>query len=165
MALAGRIGCSAPALYAHFKNKDDLLDQVRLRVQRDLRTEKRERYAVPDDDPIGLLKQGGNAYIAFARQNPALYRLVFAPAHAAAQDSIMMDDDAVMPLASGIRAAQKSGYFSAVDAEDMARLMWFALHGAILMALDHKHSTEDEAWQDAYGVIDTIGQLCQRRES
>ena len=77
----------------------------------------------------------------------------------------MMDDDAVMPLANGIRAAQRSGCFSAVDAEDMARLMWFALHGAILMALDHRRSTGDEAWQDAYGVIDTIGQLSQRRET
>ena len=162
--LAGRIGCSAPALYAHFDNKDDLLDQVRIRAQADLRSEKQKRYGVPGDDPVGLLKQGGHAYVTFARQNPALYKLIFAPAHAVGRESAMLDAEAVMPLVNGIRAAQAAGHFRSVDAEDMARLMWFALHGAIMMALDHQRGTGDEAWQQAFGVIDTIGALCHGRE-
>lgn len=77
----------------------------------------------------------------------------------------MMDEEAVTPLANGIRAAQKAGYFASVDPDDMARLMWFALHGAILMALDHRNGTGDGAWQQAYGVIDTIGTLAEGRKA
>ena len=159
-ALASRIGCSAPALYAHFANKDDLLEQVRIRAQADLGLQKQRHYAEAMRHPLRQLEDGGQAYIDFARHNPALYRLIFAPGHARREEHFRLDRQAIAPLASGVRSAQEIGYFTGVDADDMARLLWFALHGAIMMALNRQVGEDDEAgWQQARQTIKTFMHL------
>ncbi|MDP3340213.1 TetR/AcrR family transcriptional regulator [Frigidibacter sp.] len=156
--LARRVGCSAPALYAHFEGKDDLLDQTRAAACAEMMEAKRQRFAGFDGDPCARLRAGGRDYVIFARDNPALYRLIFAPRHALAeQPDISFSDAVIAPLVAGVRAAQPSGFAAGAEASEVAQMMWFAVHGAIMMALDRQLPGPEAArWQRALATVDTV---------
>jgi AcrR family transcriptional regulator len=75
-----RAGVKAPTLYHHFGDKQGLLDAVV--------TDAFERYlaakrALPaTGDPAEAVRQGWDLHVSFARDNPALYRLMWPPGQA-----------------------------------------------------------------------------------
>jgi AcrR family transcriptional regulator len=75
-----RAGVKAPTLYHHFGDKQGLLDAVV--------TDAFERYLArkralrPTGDPAADVRQGWDTHVAFARANPALYRLMWPAGHA-----------------------------------------------------------------------------------
>ena len=86
-AVAREAGVSPAAPYHHFKDKSELLDAVAEEGWHALKTaigESRSRAA----DPRAALTEIGVAYVAFARRNPALYRLMY---HAACNRAMMPD--------------------------------------------------------------------------
>lgn len=156
-AIARRVGCSAPALYAHFTGKDDLLEQARLAAHAEMIAAKRARFAGFQGDPLDRLRAGGRDYVAYAQANPALYRLIFAPSHGTGAGGASLTEAALAPLAAGVRAAQAAGFARGVEAGALAEAMWFAVHGAILMALDRQLPGPDaERWQRAMQAVDTV---------
>lgn len=158
-AVARRIGCSAPALYAHFRNKDDLLEEARRAAFAELIREKARRYAAPISDPLARLAEGGRAFVAFARDNPALYRLIFAPGHGGAA-RVEPVEAALAPLVAGLRAAQAAGFARGADPEALARALWCAAHGAIMTALDDRSPGAGETrWEQAFDAVSTIMSL------
>ena len=68
-------GVKAPTLYHHFGDKQGLMDAVV--------TDAFERYLAqkralrPTSDPAASIRQGWDAHVAFARANPAIYRLMW----------------------------------------------------------------------------------------
>ncbi len=154
--VAGRIGCSAPALYAYFGGKDDLLRAVRAEVFARLTAAKAARYATPCADPIARLRAGGHEQVAFAAANPALYRLLYAPRHDAGAEPPAISEAALEALTAGVRAAQMAGFAPGADARTVALTLWFMVHGAILMALDGQLPGPDAArWARAHEAVDT----------
>ena len=86
-AVAREAGVSPAAPYHHFKDKSELLDAVAEEGWHALKMaigESRSRAA----DPRAALTEIGVAYVTFARQNPALYRLMY---HAACNRAMMPD--------------------------------------------------------------------------
>ena len=73
-AVAKRIGVTAAALYRHFPDKEGLL--VRLAADGFARFNAALRSSAAAD-PIVRLGDMGAAYLAFARDNPAAYTLMF----------------------------------------------------------------------------------------
>ncbi len=73
-AVAKRIGVTAAALYRHFPDKEGLL--VRLAADGFTRFDAALR-ASTVEDPIRKLADLCDAYLAFARENPAVYTLMF----------------------------------------------------------------------------------------
>lgn len=162
-SIARRIGCSAPALYAHFANKDDLLEQARVTALADLLAEKRRRYAAKGGDPLMRLDEGGRAFIDFASENPALYRLIFAPGHVQTGSAVTLEVTTIVPLANGIRAGQAAGLVVDGDSERLAWTMWFAVHGAIMMVLDGQVSDAGgDRWSSAHATVDTVMGLIKK---
>ncbi|MFV0245062.1 MAG: TetR/AcrR family transcriptional regulator [Qingshengfaniella sp.] len=156
LEIARRIGCSGPALYAHFTNRDDLLDHIRSAVHATMAEEKRQRFAGMTVAPLARLRLCGQDYVAFAQTNPALYRLIFAPPHATG-DGICLDSAVIAPLAAGVRAAQTQGHAAGADADQIARMMWFTVHGAIMMALDSQlPGPAPDRWQRGHDAVDTV---------
>ena len=154
-SLAKRIGCSAPALYAHFTNKDDLLNRVRERVFKEM-VEARQAHV--DDaalSPVEAIRQRGHCLVDFALACPALYRLVFAPTHDASSHDINLKDESIGPITDRVRAVVSNG--SAKNADSIARTIWFATHGAIMVALDGQmDGPDDERWKRAHSTVDTV---------
>ena len=78
-AVAHAIGCTAPALYGHFRNKSALLRAVRDEGFNQLYREKLAVFQQMRGNPFGYLRDGSYAYVRFALENPTLYRLMFTP--------------------------------------------------------------------------------------
>jgi AcrR family transcriptional regulator len=76
-AVTARVGVTPTALYLHFADKDELLDAVKDRCFRELRSYvlAAEKQAGPD--PRTQLEQHILAYIQFATDFPGYYRVLF----------------------------------------------------------------------------------------
>lgn len=159
-ALSKRIGCSAPALYAHFANKDDLLERVRERVFDEMLTGRTDR--AEGEEAHDKVRDEARSFIEFARENPALYRLVFAPQHSAEETRIQIDTAAVAPMAAAVRATgmNRNGHANGQPAETLAHTIWCTVHGAIMMALDGQYEGSDAArWSRVHEALDTVVDL------
>lgn len=74
--LARQVGVSVNAAYRHFANKEAVLSA--LATEGFLRFDQAQKNAVQSQtDPEQAFLELGRAYIRFARQNPALFRLMF----------------------------------------------------------------------------------------
>jgi len=74
--LAKAVGVSANAAYRHFEDKDDLLSAMATEAFRRF-AQAQEAAVAGLSDPGERLKACGRAYVAFARSQPAVYRLMF----------------------------------------------------------------------------------------
>jgi AcrR family transcriptional regulator len=75
-AVAREAGVSAAAPYHHFKDKDDLLAGV-AKAGFEQMTDYMRNAALAAVDPRARLNAIGVAYVCFARDNPALYHLMY----------------------------------------------------------------------------------------
>jgi AcrR family transcriptional regulator len=133
-AVAREAGVSPAAPYHHFKDKTELLEAVAhggWDALSDAIVEARRSAA----DPAEGLTNIGVAYVNFARDNPALYRLMFdtsrdrtaMPEHAKQEDS-------------GYNQVQEALVDAGADAADIGELelatiaSWCAVHGLAEMA-------------------------------
>lgn len=132
--VAAAVGCSAPALYNHFRNRDALLRAVHDAGFARLFDTKLSVAVASGGDAMARLRLGGLAYLRFAADNPALYRLMFSPPPAiAAMPDPFADDPGMTSLVflkAGIQAAQAEGYLPGRDPDLVAFTMWSAVHGA-----------------------------------
>lgn len=72
--LAGQLGVTAPALYAHVRDKQDLL---RTLAEGEFDALVARFDAMTDPDPIARIKGHNRAYVRYARENPELFRVMF----------------------------------------------------------------------------------------
>ncbi|MFD9741152.1 TetR/AcrR family transcriptional regulator [Umezawaea sp. NPDC059074] len=76
-AVCEAAGVGAPALYRQFGDKEGLLSAV---VDHGFeRYLAGKRAAVPSADPVRDLRDGWDAHVAFALENPSYYRLMYSP--------------------------------------------------------------------------------------
>lgn len=151
--LTRMIGVSVNAAYRHFTNKDELLSALAIHGFQQLLTRQAE--AVHDHtSPRDKFLAAGRAYIDFARQQPALFRLMFGR-FATTHRSEALNDSAELAY-QGMRysTALMLG-LSIEDDKVIARAMqaWSVIHGLSHLIIDgqiHLHT------QDVDGLIDVI---------
>jgi len=135
-AVAERIGYSATTIYLHFPDRDALL------------------FAVVDDafvafgaamtaaigfttDPSARLAAMGRAYILFALDHPAHYRLMFIQrpdyllGHGPAEEHTRIES---LGALSALAATAPAGRSDQVDPVAMADAMWATMHGIAALA-------------------------------
>jgi len=130
--LAGRLGVTAPALYAHVTDKGDLLRAVaelefgRLVARFD---------AVATDDPVGRLRAYHRAYIDHAREDPELFEVMFVfPPDVGATE---LPEGAELPAATrtfaiALAAVEDAVAAGAIRSDDpllVSLTLWTAAHG------------------------------------
>ena len=131
--LAAALGVTAPALYGHVKDKQDLLravaedefDRLLLRFE-----------AVTATDPVARIRAYNHAYVTHARENPDTFRVMFLfpPDLAGAGD---VPDDVVLPgatraftaAAEAVTDAVETGALNADDPLLVALTLWSTVHG------------------------------------
>src|SRR3984957_4874812 len=131
--LAAEVGCSPMAPYRHFADKEALIAAIRTQAFNRLAdmldgVEQNERHRAADI---------GDAYVRFARANPAAYKLMF--------DLGQPDDAAYPELAAAAARARESmsGYVRELveagvlvgDPGELGFVFWTAIHGLIVLAL------------------------------
>ncbi|MEU8178385.1 TetR/AcrR family transcriptional regulator [Microbispora hainanensis] len=132
-AVCDAVGVTQPVLYRLFGDKRGLLDAVA--------DHGYERYAAlkatqeQTTDPVDDLRAGWDGHMAFARENPALYRLMFTPrpwSRSTARDRVFELLEATLVRCAAIGALR-------VDPPVAARLIMSACVGT---ALDHLSNPE-----------------------
>lgn len=140
-AIARQAGVTAPAIYAHFPDRDAIRLVVITRTFTELASVLAAAEADGDaagDDGRGALGAVCRAYLDFAARRPHHYRLLF-ERHRAARgadagpqapdvDSIV-GADAFGVLVSAVRRCVESGASSATDPVAAATRLWVGLHG------------------------------------
>ncbi|MCH8683840.1 TetR/AcrR family transcriptional regulator [Pedomonas mirosovicensis] len=147
--LARRVGVSPNAAYRHFPDKEALLAA--------LAAEGFKRLAAlqagagkGEGDPRAAFRAAGLAYVRFARQNPALFRLMFGRFHDT--DSARRDEALAAASALAVEGLRRGVARAAGLAEDdtaairvHALRAWSLVHGLSLLVLDGQVAAEGEA--------------------
>jgi AcrR family transcriptional regulator len=135
--LASRLGVTAPALYAHVEGKSDLL---RALAEQELDALGQRFAAVATDDPVERMRANAREYVAYARENPELFRVMFLfpPALSAA---VAIPAGTELPAAtrafqSSVGAVEDAAASGRIHVEDTlltALALWSAVHGVAVV--------------------------------
>lgn len=132
-ALAAQAGCSPMAPYRYFETKDDLLAAIRARGFRRL-AEALESVAAGDRRRA---RDIGEAYVRFADENPAEYRLMFdlsQPDDARYPDLVEASQQARLGMSRYVHEMVEAGVLAG-DPELLGYVFWAAIHGLIVLRL------------------------------
>lgn len=134
-ALARRVGVTPNAAYRHFADKGALLVALAAEGFRQLQTAQQQ--AARDAPPGQMLSLSGRAYLRFAWENPALFRLMFGAHLADREDAELRAAaaEAYQALRRGVATA-KDAQAEAVDVEAATLRAWGLVHGLSHLMLD-----------------------------
>lgn len=138
-AVTGRAGVSPTALYLHFADKAALTLAVKDHGFGTLREHLVDAQAHATADPIAALIAMGDAYLAFAREQPALYAVLFMTHIPRRGAPVERDADGRGPgervfftVAQAVGRAMAAAEGRAPDERRVfegATVVWMALHG------------------------------------
>lgn len=158
--VAQAVGCTAPALYSHFRNKNALLRAARDEGFHRLYKEKLAVTGEMRADPLGYLRRGSYAYVRFALESPTLYRLMFTPpARLGVGDDPWSNEvgrQILGLLLKGLRCSQERGFLPDGDLKRYGFLFWSAVHGAVSLNLQNRTLDKAAKWDATRDAIDTL---------
>lgn len=147
--IAEKIEYSPTAIYLHFKDKDELIQEL---CENDFYAFS-IRFASINaiEDPTERLRAAGEAYIAFALEHPNHYRLMFMtpkpvkPNEKALERKGNPREDAYAFLRDTIQEALALGRIRRElgDAEVVAQTVWAGIHGVISLEIAVAQSSDD----------------------
>lgn len=139
-AVARAAGVSQTAPYRHFKDRRALVAGVAERAF--ARMGEEIARAVQDGAPgLPAFRRGLAAYVRFAQENPAEYRVMFGPELAVRGDLPRLEGVALSVfgiLRDGIARLQEGGSIGEGDPGLMAITAWATLHGLAMLSLDRQ---------------------------
>ena len=135
-AVADRVGVTAAALYHYFTNKQDLVDRVSRKAFEAFDRAVRDAMEPHPVGSIDRVKSIGEAYIRFATENEAYFRVIFsteAPDPRALED--LPGGGGYPMLRQAIEAAMESGAMRAGDPDVVSVYLWALVHGLVTLYL------------------------------
>lgn len=138
--VAAKVGVSPSAVYHHFPDKNSLLSAVGNAIFDDLAGEQEKAMRnFPGKSASAVKKRFravGMAYFSFAMENPHLFRLCFGPLCAGAHEDEKANNRAWQILVTGLDEMTAIGEISPKIRPNAEILVWSAVHGASMLALD-----------------------------
>jgi len=132
-AVARRAGVSPGAPYRHYADREALLSAVAATGYRELAQKLAEAYPAPPASPLDLA-EGAVAYVCFALDHPALFRVMFGePCDPRNEERVA----AVAAISSGVTASV-SRAFPGADLGALSTAVWALVHGLAFLYLDGK---------------------------
>jgi AcrR family transcriptional regulator len=131
-AVARRAGVSAAAPYRHYADRESLVSAVAAVGYRELAERLSEAHPAPTSQK--QLGRVATAYVQFALERPALFRLMFSEPCDRDNDERVAATAAVTGYVRGI----VERVFPAGDAEALATAVWALVHGLAFLHLDGK---------------------------
>jgi len=127
--IAEKVDYSPSAIYFYFKDKEEILLQL---IQEGYELLAQAVFhANSANDPVEFLRQGGRAYLAFARQYPHYYKIMFQIAcEAPSPDGEQVGKEVFDLLVQKIEEAVGfNGRQLEIDVRATAAAIWACLHG------------------------------------
>ncbi|MDE1986816.1 MAG: TetR/AcrR family transcriptional regulator [Alphaproteobacteria bacterium] len=150
--LASALGVSAMTPYRYFRDKDAILAAVRARAFDRFSDALEKAYAGPGTTPERAHAKR-EAYVRFALEEPAAYRLMFDMSQAGNEeypDLLRATARAQAQMTEHVYALVEEGMLSG-DPELIGHVFWAALHGAVTLHLAGKLSPQYKLTQQ-YGI-------------
>lgn len=136
--LAGSLGVTAPALYAHFAGKDELLEAVAEEEFGRL-ISRLQAAAESAGSPVDRVVAQCHAYVDHAVEHPALFQMMtrFRPAWAPqpAAPELPLASKTFELSAEAVQDAIDEGYFAETDVLLASLTLWSAVHGVAMVLL------------------------------
>jgi AcrR family transcriptional regulator len=159
-AIANRIEYTPTAIYHHFRDKEELLLEI---CHRDFRALAQQFVRIGRiDDPVERLNRICAAYVQFAREFPNQYRMMFMtpiPSHEHEDDIDKgnPEEDAYAFLVDTVGEGIQQGRFreELSDPQQLAQMVWGAVHGVISLQL----AKGDDPWIEWRDVWELAGML------
>lgn len=173
-AVARAAGITAPAIYAHFADRYDILRTVVATTFAELAAALNAA-AVAHEQPVERLLAVGHAYLDFAAEHPHHYRVLFERHRASGANlsgtstvntdvRTMVGADAFGVLLDATAACIDSGASAAHDPVETTDRVWIGLHGqATLQASLPWHPWPADRYRLAYDIIRRLADLGQGR--
>lgn len=132
--VANRAGVAPMGVYSRFGNKDGLLEAVFVHGFTELQA---AITAARGSDARARLRNGCEAYRAFAIGHPHLYELMFRQMLELelSAESLEQAERSFGQLVERVEDAQAAGLLRADDPVDVAQRLWNALHGAVSLEI------------------------------
>ena len=135
--LARRLGVTHTAPYAHFADKKSLLEAIADEGFARL-SDGLSRAGSAEPDPGERFVAQGLAYIQFARENPNLYRLMFADAELSNSPDAQWCDEADRAFDQLIGSLNAIGLPEGTDVRHVAFATWAMVHGVAMLEIDRR---------------------------
>ena len=150
--VAERVGVSAPAIYRHFKNKDELLVEI---VSAGLRSfEEYLKPAFEAPTPYERLVRMTDCYLRFALEQPKFFDFAFlipSPTDAEVAEEIARPDRGTFRLAlEQVVACVEQGIFPREDPLETAVTIWAEVHGLITLYRTGRFGHEPAVFRAIY---------------
>ncbi|MEV6977155.1 TetR/AcrR family transcriptional regulator [Kitasatospora sp. NPDC093806] len=139
-SVAREVGIAAPSIYAHFADRDAVVEAVVAEAIAQLHGTIATAVGALDD-PVEALLAGCAAYVDFGVREPARYRVLFGwsrpePEAPAADATGRQGLDAFRILVDSLDACVRAGHSSSTDPFGDAVAIWTALHGQVTLRAD-----------------------------
>jgi AcrR family transcriptional regulator len=136
--IADKIGYSATSIYLHFKDKNDLLNQICEETFVRLAQNINAIYHL-SDNPLEKLRSGMREYIYFGLKNPSQYTLVFiTPLPRDYEPSEVLSGEAAFDtLRNVIGECVAANLLKSNDIELISQILWAGLHGITSLLIQH----------------------------
>ena len=147
--LAKCVGCTAPALYRHYENKEEVMREV---VAEAYRLFSQYLYrALEGRTPAERFTLAGRSYFDFAMEQPALYEIIYMPTEILGSHPV---DPSVADHACAIgqfwtdrvREMMDAGYMKDGDPYEVSMTLWGHAHG--LISIYHRGLIPSESPED-----------------
>jgi AcrR family transcriptional regulator len=143
--IADRIEYSPTTIYLHFKDKNDLLDQV-CRETFGRLTQRLAKMMDQPGDPVERLQRGLLAYVHFGLENPHHYRTTFMMRFPegfqgkkeALQDPSSPGMQAFGFLTRGLNECVTAEKLPSMNVELAAQVLWAGVHGVTSLLITHE---------------------------
>jgi AcrR family transcriptional regulator len=139
-SVAREVGIAAPSIYAHFPDREAILQAVVIEVFEDLRQHLEDAISA-QTDPVERLVAGSQAYVSFGLENPGLYGTLFSlerlgpgfdpPPQFPFRELPPVGGEGFALLVDSIRDCVDAGVSSSTDVFADATAVWVALHGTV----------------------------------
>ena len=150
-AIADGVGCTPPAIYMHFADKDALMFEVCARHF--------ERFVAAlagagneNEDPLELLRSRGRAYVEYGLENPEPYRILFMQraGESSTSSAALTAADSFGLLTEAVTECLDSGLFPRGDPFTVSCALWASIHGLTSLMI----SNPDYPWPPLDDLLD-----------
>lgn len=151
-ALADAIEYTPPVIYAHFRDKDAIIEELCYRQLRSLAQRFANFGAL---EPVERLRRIGYVYADFAIEHPSHFRFLFlTPQSFTTNDEDLAKDDPQRNAYAFLKQTAKDGLAAGVfrpeytDPDEIAQLCWASAHGLVALQNTKGHHSWID-WRDA----------------
>ena len=138
--LSDATGTSRSAIYRHFSSKDALIEEIIRRGFEEFDKKTAPVLSNKEQPLVDRFYQASKVYIAWAKENPNLYRLLFGKKYAYIREEIMSikEDscDGFGQLKLAVEEGQASGILKKEDSLKQSIIIWSSLHGLSSLIID-----------------------------